>query len=83
MDVWHRGFCGLLMMTATAVVLGAEKKPGQPEPAASLVPSAPDGTTIADVSAFPLPGSAHAGGAELTMVDHVNRMAILRPDRTD
>ena len=83
MAVWQRGFCGLLMVTATALVLGAEKKPGQPEPAASLVPSAPDGTTIADVSAFPLPGSAHAGGAELTMVDHVNRMAILRPDRTD
>jgi len=43
----------------------------------------PDGTPIATFEAFPPAGTAHAIAGELTMVDHVNRMGILRDDRTD
>ncbi|MFM1903403.1 MAG: hypothetical protein RLZZ440_1303, partial [Planctomycetota bacterium] len=46
-------------------------------------PGAPNETPIATSDAFPERGTAHPGAGELTMVDHVNRMAVLRPDRTD
>ncbi|QDU64295.1 hypothetical protein Pan216_51840 [Planctomycetes bacterium Pan216] len=39
--------------------------------------------TIARPSAFPPPNTSHYLAGELTMVDHVNRMGILRPDRLD
>jgi len=79
MNAAIRSIGTVLVLTAAAtVVLAAENKPD-----AELPQPAPDGTPIAAVDAFPPAGSAHAAGAELTMVDHVNRMAILRPDRTD
>jgi hypothetical protein len=51
------------------------------DPAA--VQPAPDGTPIATFEAFPPAGSARPIAGELTMVDHVNRMGMLRDDRTD
>ncbi len=51
------------------------------EPAA--VQAAPDGTPIATFEAYPPAGSARAIAGEITMVDHVNRMGMLRDDRTD
>ena len=51
------------------------------DPAA--VQPAPDGTPIATFEAFPPAGSARPIAGEITMVDHVNRMGMLRDDRTD
>ncbi|MCM2373458.1 hypothetical protein [Aporhodopirellula aestuarii] len=39
--------------------------------------------TVATPDAFPTPGTSHVIAGELTMVDHVNRMGILRCDRLD
>ena len=45
------------------------------------MPSTPEPT--AQLDAFPEPDAAYYIAGELTMVDHVNRMGILRDDRTD
>jgi len=41
------------------------------------------GPPIASPDEFPPPGSAHYLAGELTLIDHVNRRGILRPDRLD
>lgn len=77
---WLSLAASFIMLVSGTILVAAERAeaalPRPPEPA-------PDATPIAAVDVFPEPGTAHFLAGELTMVDHVNRMAVLRPDRTD